>query len=308
MTVALIWCIGLSMCDLGSIGDLHQKEKLGVFMQKITFNCETITPMFCYGAEENEPEIRAASIKGALRFWWRAINGHLQINELRKKETEIFGGSGDKKATKSNVFIRIKNITPSRVTNICPLPHKNIFTKSCFDKGLKFNVELKISNRNSSINSQYVKSLFILLSILGGLGGRSRRGFGNFKINSIDDQSFDKEINEEYIFQQIKDINSSFKFNQNHKNKNYPYLKKICFGKTGNYEELLKDIGKASHEHNSDYTGFAKGKNRMSSPIYVSINNSKNQNKILISELNCCFPGNWHANNNKKDDFIKELL
>jgi len=49
--------------------------------------------MFLSGADGQTPELRPPSIKGALRFWWRAMNGHLSLEELKKKEDEIFGGT-----------------------------------------------------------------------------------------------------------------------------------------------------------------------------------------------------------------------
>ena len=46
-------------------------------MEKIVFECESVTPMFMYGADGKTPELRPASVKGVMRFWWRAINGNL---------------------------------------------------------------------------------------------------------------------------------------------------------------------------------------------------------------------------------------
>ena len=60
-------------------------------MNSITFECEVITPMFLAGADGQTPELRPPSIKGAMRFWWRAVNGHLQLKDLKEKEAEIFG-------------------------------------------------------------------------------------------------------------------------------------------------------------------------------------------------------------------------
>ncbi|MBK9462163.1 MAG: type III-B CRISPR module RAMP protein Cmr1 [Sphingobacteriales bacterium] len=54
-------------------------------MHTITFTCETITPMFLSGANQDVPELRPPSIKGALRFWWRAMNGHLSLGDLRNR-------------------------------------------------------------------------------------------------------------------------------------------------------------------------------------------------------------------------------
>jgi len=47
--------------------------------------------MFLAGADGKTPELRAPSIKGAVRFWWRAMNGCLSIKDLKEKESEIFG-------------------------------------------------------------------------------------------------------------------------------------------------------------------------------------------------------------------------
>ena len=46
----------------------------------MVFECETITPMFMYEADGITPELRPASIKGVMRFWWRAINGNLSLD------------------------------------------------------------------------------------------------------------------------------------------------------------------------------------------------------------------------------------
>ncbi len=76
-------------------------------MNIIKFECETVTPMFLAGADGKTPELRPPSIKGAMRFWWRAMNGHISIKELKEEEGEIFGGSGEKEG-RSKFGIRIK--------------------------------------------------------------------------------------------------------------------------------------------------------------------------------------------------------
>ena len=50
------------------------------------YDVEVVTPMFLSGADQQKVEIRAASIKGQLRWWWRAMNGHLSLEELKKQE------------------------------------------------------------------------------------------------------------------------------------------------------------------------------------------------------------------------------
>ncbi|WP_345894648.1 type III-B CRISPR module RAMP protein Cmr1 [Phaeodactylibacter xiamenensis] len=59
-------------------------------MESITFHCKVITPMFLAGADGQTPELRAPSIKGAMRFWWRALNGHLGVEEMSCKHKKVY--------------------------------------------------------------------------------------------------------------------------------------------------------------------------------------------------------------------------
>jgi CRISPR-associated protein Cmr1 len=48
-------------------------------MEKITFECEIITPMFMYGGDGKTLELRPSEFKGMLRFWWRALHPELSF-------------------------------------------------------------------------------------------------------------------------------------------------------------------------------------------------------------------------------------
>lgn len=70
-------------------------------MQILEAEYEIVTPMFIGGAAQHEqPELRPPSIKGALRFWWRALywaecvqqnpgNRDAALNCLHQQETEF---------------------------------------------------------------------------------------------------------------------------------------------------------------------------------------------------------------------------
>lgn len=180
-------------------------------METITFECELITPMFMYGADGKKPELRPPSIKGAMRFWWRAMNGHLPIDELREKEAAIFGGSeGDGK--KSSFSIRIQNEKITPVLKSWPRSHKtdginthrqiDILDYLCFgpmqyDKNSKSNqfsrnsincgstFHLLISVKNEKLKEEILQTLS-LLNCFGSLGSKSRNGFGSFKYQNTD--------------------------------------------------------------------------------------------------------------------------
>jgi len=270
-------------------------------MQKITFRCETITPMFLAGADGKTPELRAPSIKGALRFWWRAIHPNLDLVNLKNKESEIFGGSGDDEAKKSSFSLQIIS---SQIKNeyVSPLPHKTkTFKKDTIPAKTKFDIIIRGSN-----NLKKICFLLEFISIVSGIGGRSRRGFGNFKIVEINDKSYSFQISNSNIIELIQKINSNFSLTDF--NRNYPYLQKIEIGKAHkSYNVLLKKIGVSSHDNNSDYTGFARGKDRFASPIYVSIYEKEEKFYPIISTLKRTISDKKGAEP-RKDNFIKDIL
>jgi CRISPR-associated protein Cmr1 len=65
-----------------------------------------VTPMFIGDANQKASGISPASVKGALRFWWRALNWSrirakeqsdtVALQHLHSEESELFGSSADK--------------------------------------------------------------------------------------------------------------------------------------------------------------------------------------------------------------------
>lgn len=184
-------------------------------MQTITFTCEVITPMFLVGADGTTPELRPASIKGALRFWWRAMNGHLvgengDLKPLKDRESEIFGGSGEGQG-RSKILIRV---IPNKV-------HINKFgridskikylaygaeERSFINVGSTFTIKITVNEGNNErANSllNEIKTAFSSLVYFGGIGAKSRNGFGSFTSTNI--LPFDEvknsieEISEDYL-------------------------------------------------------------------------------------------------------------
>lgn len=273
-------------------------------MHKITFTCETITPMFLAGADGKTPELRAPSIKGALRFWWRALNGHLDLGTLKEREGKIFGSTEQQ----SRVIIRVLQPLNYEKIEAAMLPHKKTKRDQswtpCFGERQSFKVQFSLPKDYLS----EIKKLFILTTILGGFGKRSRRGFGSVRIMAIDEEPLNIEqnlksisiyLNKKYF--SIDEESHSIK-SKNQKNNKYPYIKTIEIGKKSeNY--LPKDIIEAAHEVKKEEHERAKkeadqkndffydkrknkkfnikkysyfessigdGANRLASPIYIS--------------------------------------
>ena len=278
-------------------------------MEEIVFKCQTITPMFLSGADGRTPELRAPSIKGAMRFWWRAMQGETNQSELLKKEGELFGSS-DENIGKSKFSIRIENPTSNvPIVDSRPLPHsvKKTFEKKAIRQGQIIKFVFKF--QNDRIKDE-INRVFNITLLLGGFGNRSRRGFGGVNCQDWNFSNHDELIN--FI---AGNLNDQFK-KDGWKIKriqtisaNYPYIKEIILGEEkGNVDELLKKIGSASHEHCNEALGYVKENIRMASPIYISIAKFNN-NKFLpvITKLNSAFPNNYSINYIKQDDFICAL-
>ena len=100
-----------------------------------SYTFEFLTPMFGGGVDPKAPtgdpitKIRSASVRGQLRFWWRATQGprFRTIEEMHAEETRIFGGaaSGDNEKDPSRgVAIRLDvsrlTATPTQAADEVP--------------------------------------------------------------------------------------------------------------------------------------------------------------------------------------------
>lgn len=268
-------------------------------MQTITFECEVITPMFLAGADGTTPELRPASIKGALRFWWRAMNGHLDWRAMAELEGIIFGNTKQR-----SILIIMIGETLNQVSKTSLLPHKGGSVSECFTTNQQFKIRLSLTNETSGLTFEQMKSLFILTGVLGGLGKRSRRGFGSFKINKVkvndadyQDFTMPTTIDEIYAFlpkAYFEKANNTI-YSNFRKNEPYPYLKRIEIGKKGfnTSNELVTQIGSSSStakKENNDSWDYRNSlghtSKRFASPCYVSIINVGGKFYPLFTTLN----------------------
>ena len=180
-------------------------------MKAITFECETITPMFLGGADGRTPELRPPSIKGAMRFWWRAMNGHLPLENLKEEEVKIFGGSGEKEG-RSRFNLRI-NKQPTSDDIITSLWEETPPEERTSGRGKKYKIPTQYKGISYLLYSThmlndrpYIKSntsfsigitssdgkalqeavySFAFLTFFGALGTRNRRGAGAFAVKDV---------------------------------------------------------------------------------------------------------------------------
>ena len=226
--------------------------------------------MFLAGADGTTPELRAPSIKGALRFWWRAMNGHLSLENLKNTEGVLFGNT----ERKSSFSMRILEKEPLRIKAEVVLPHKErSFSKQAIQVGQRFDIVFYCKNEAIA---QLINNLFPLCCALGGFGGRSRRGFGGLKIVNgkypitLDAilQLLNNIVPQKFILQ-----GNALHYLATQKAE-YPYIEKIEIGRP--HPHLLRKIGQATHEVNSEVgiyryiRSIGSASPRFSSPIFVN--------------------------------------
>jgi CRISPR-associated protein Cmr1 len=259
-------------------------------MKNITFTCETITPLFMFGADGVTPELRAPSIKGVLRFWWRAMNAHLSLPALKEREGFIFGSTDQR----SKIIIRVEDAT-NLIHSIAIRPTRAIeyrpFAKAAIQKAQCFKIIIQIQP-NPYISLQTVEQLWILTCLLGGFGARSRRGFGSIRIIQKNDITFSMPTSYDTLLSYLNAVNGSekgFFFKKSIdkrgremivstfstlKNVDYPYIKQIQIGRRqSNLPIKISDT--ANHFHRQDRRNYENSLGsatpRWASPIYVSV-------------------------------------
>jgi CRISPR-associated protein Cmr1 len=280
-------------------------------MKWVKFTCSVVTPMFMAGADGRTPELRPSEFKGIMRFWWRAIREDDDIEKLKEEEAKIFGGT--EKEGKSKVAIRITSLQVD-FSSYKPLPHSKdkIFTLPCIKANSTF--EILLVGEEKFIN--IFENVFLLSTILGGFGKRSRRGFGSVEIIEPKELNFENFQKEELLGKILVTLNQidnhyeirSSKIVNRKSGGNYPWIREIEIGKKhDNWENLLEEIGNATHNHKNPSLGSLSP--RMASPIYVSVVKLRDGYYPIVTTLKSYFPQNYpHYDLNKQNDFKREVL
>ncbi len=175
-----------------------------------------VTPMFCAGADCVRPELRLPSFKGALRFWWRALAwpryaGNLA--QIQRCEDRLFGSTG---VGQSRVLMRFKRVskeeqktcdTGSVLTDgngktvgagarylgygiMETVDSQNRDTKAgqltrgCLRAPFKFTVQLRCRGLCEA-DLGLLRDALIALGTLGGMGAKSRKGYGSLALQSL---------------------------------------------------------------------------------------------------------------------------
>lgn len=185
--------------------------------EKITARYRITTPMFIGDAAQQASGISPAAVKGALRFWWRALNwGRIRqtkdtdaeaLRQLHKEESELFGSAADQGAGQSSFRITVsaekltvlskgavhkqfRNYAAARYLGYGLMEafasskkgtHEGQLVRECINENQLFVVTL--TSRKPIDNS--ILNALKVFGLLGALGSRARHGMGSVSLEDI---------------------------------------------------------------------------------------------------------------------------
>jgi CRISPR type III-B/RAMP module RAMP protein Cmr1 len=157
-------------------------------MQSLRVRLETVTPLFLAGADGETPELRPASFRGTLRFWLRALLGAYvgdDFETLQREESRVFGSTDGSSPVVVRIIAREGTIKQG---NRQVLPHstQKKFTLPSFTEDSRFSLILS-SRPGQQLPDEALAALLLMLN-LGGVGKRSRRGFGSLQAVKVEPQ------------------------------------------------------------------------------------------------------------------------
>ena len=186
-------------------------------MKNILARFKVATPCFT-GSTQDSAELRLPSIKGALRFWWRALayaeyanegNSNQTIRLMQERENRLFGSS---KTGQSQVTMRLDTQSQPRILEKGEILCKGLgnavgpgtrylgygvmeaFTSRLRDTvagrlsrpclAAPFEFSLRVAAKDEA-PLRRVESALQLLGMVGGIGARSRKGYGSLSLISM---------------------------------------------------------------------------------------------------------------------------
>lgn len=181
-------------------------------MKTIEATFQVVTPMFLGGEKHKASSIRPPSIKGALRFWWRALNWQKALAKngndknkalkwLHKEEARLFGAAVEEGAGGQGVFLlKVSSSSMQTIKAGTGMEgagtqymlgqgiwnYKTKLTREALFGGQSFYVAVAFHPKNT--HSGDVDALWDVMSLfglLGGLGSRVRKGFGSVVLEKM---------------------------------------------------------------------------------------------------------------------------
>ena len=194
------------------------------------------TPAFLGGADNQAETLRPPSIKGALRFWWRALawgrmladakaNGKKEANALsvlHGEEGRLFGSAAGEGGGGQGVFLlrmKVDQTTEFDQNKLAALIAGDPWLAYLAGPGLTksgrldrnrnaikgwFELECRFRrpriHENADDDRLQIAQALWLLGALGGLGSRARRGWGSLSLQGMSDDAKQSMLDEAKLF------------------------------------------------------------------------------------------------------------
>jgi CRISPR-associated protein Cmr1 len=165
-------------------------------LSRRTYEIRLVTPAFLAGADQQAPELRAPSIRGCLRWWFRLAErgAGTDLPDIRKKESELFGSMD----TGQRLILRVRPDGPLKIERPSyrdlPFDHQYLWfplrperessqpiTRPALAAGTSFKLEAIIppSIQNGEQVLRQLDDLVAQWVLFGSIGMRGRRCAGS---------------------------------------------------------------------------------------------------------------------------------
>ena len=189
-------------------------------MKTLSASFEIVTPMFIGGSDQQTAQLRPSSLKGALRFWWRALNWsrvcalhgsdqNAALRQLHADESRLFGHAATDNGGGQGVFLM-------QVSDLSVKEQKQPFGTG-FDNGIlyllgqglgsfrdgnhclrpglaaggSFDLRLLFRPGISQGDIASVVQAVQAFGLLGSLGSRARHGMGSVALTRLSSEGLD---------------------------------------------------------------------------------------------------------------------
>lgn len=154
----------------------------------LKFNVKFITPLIIGGEDAKKLDpvgLTGKALRGAWRFWFRALAGGLcpgiDVKKLKELEEAVFGSTGVKKFNLEVECTQqhLKNDTSRIQFSKLFLGYNGMVPFSCYKEGSRFSITIipRVGMGETSLGA--LRCVIWVWANLGAVGKRARRGFGS---------------------------------------------------------------------------------------------------------------------------------
>lgn len=187
---------------------IHRLTRSGPTIQEWSVDLEIVTPILGGAARTREIDdidiIRVPSLRGQLRFWWRAVyGGNLAPEQLSLVEREMFGAAADDTGHRSAIELHVDilgkpgEVDKSDIGFSSPSAYALWPAREARGKnpqptaprrspGTRFALHV----RCPETYEQHLRNAVRAMILFGGYGGRTRRGTGSYAVVRENDRAF----------------------------------------------------------------------------------------------------------------------